>query len=96
MDRDEILHKRLRIYGQVQGVWFRGSTQEMANKLGVSGWVTNKSDGSVEAELHGPVNKVEALVEWCRTGPPSAKVEQVEITSCPPIDNMKPGFHVIR
>jgi acylphosphatase len=67
------------ISGIVQGVSFRASTQAEARKLGVKGWVMNLADGRVEALLQGPKDKVEELLRWCRKGPPSAKVDKVEV-----------------
>ncbi len=68
---------RLIIKGRVQGVWFRDSTRRQANRLGVSGWVRNLPDGSVEVLAEGPADKVEKLVEWCHEGPPAARVDKV-------------------
>jgi acylphosphatase len=63
----------------VQGVFFRHSTREKANTLGVSGWVRNCPDGTVELEACGNEAAVEELIAWCRIGPPSASVSDVEI-----------------
>lgn len=71
--------RRLRIYGRVQGVFFRNWTADKARALGVRGWVRNRRDGSVEVLAHGEDEAVEALVAACRTGPPAAKVERVEV-----------------
>lgn len=70
----------LRIHGRVQGVWFRASTQNEARACGVSGWVKNAPDGSVEAHVQGDEAAVEQLVQWCHQGPPGARVDRVEIT----------------
>ena len=77
------LRVQLRIKGRVQGVFFRQSTKEQADQLGVSGWVRNLDDGDVEALIEGPAENVEALVRWCHTGPPSARVEWVDRTEAP-------------
>ena len=69
---------RLIIRGRVQGVWFRGSTRREAFSLGLAGWVRNLPDGSVEAVVEGPEDRVRRLVSWCKTGPPAAKVSWVE------------------
>lgn len=69
---------QLRISGRVQGVFFRQSTKEQADRLGVFGWVRNLPDGDVEALLEGAPEQVEALVRWCHTGPPAARVDAVE------------------
>jgi acylphosphatase len=63
----------------VQGVWFRSSTRDEADRLGVSGWVSNLPDGSVEAVFEGEKKKVEEIVGWCHRGPSGAKVSKVEI-----------------
>jgi len=68
---------RLIIEGRVQGVWFRESTRKEAVSLGVYGWVKNRPDGTVEALIEGPEDKVKKLVEWCRQGPPYARVTRV-------------------
>jgi acylphosphatase len=62
----------------VQGVWFRGATQEQARALGVNGWVRNRGDGSVEALLEGPPAAVARLRKWCQKGPSSARVIDVD------------------
>ena len=65
---------RVVIEGRVQGVWFRDSTRKEALSLGVSGWVKNRRDGGVEALLEGPRQQVHTLIDWCRHGPPAARV----------------------
>lgn len=69
---------RLRVRGRVQGVWYRGATREKALSLGVSGWVRNLPDGSVEVLAQGPARAVEALVAWCRRGPTRARVDALD------------------
>jgi acylphosphatase len=71
--------QRLRIEGRVQGVWFRESMRREAERLGVTGWVRNLPDGSVEAIMQGTVEAVDALIEWSSSGPPMARVERVEL-----------------
>ena len=65
--------------GRVQGVSFRYYTEQQARRLGVSGWVRNEPDGSVGGHFEGAAEAVDALVAWCRTGPPSAQVEDVRV-----------------
>lgn len=65
--------------GLVQGVWFRQSTANEANRLGVGGSIRNRADGSVEATAEGAREAVEALLRWCHRGPPAARVEAVEV-----------------
>ena len=67
------------VRGRVQGVWFRGSMQDEAETLGVAGWVRNRPDGTVEAEVEGAREVVDALIEWARHGPPGARVTDVEV-----------------
>ena len=69
---------KLVIHGRVQGVWFRESTRKQAVELGVSGWVKNRVDGTVEALIEGPEDSVKKLIDWCHKGPPYAKVDQVD------------------
>ena len=66
------------VHGQVQGVFFRDSTRREAQSRGVSGWVTNRPDGAVEAVFEGEPDAVAALVEFARRGPRGAEVDRVE------------------
>jgi acylphosphatase len=68
------------VHGQVQGVFFRDSTRERAQALGVAGWVRNCSDGSVEAVFEGDPEAVEQMLEFCRGGPPDAEVRNVDVS----------------
>jgi len=70
---------RLVIHGRVQGVFFRDSMRREAQKLSVSGWVRNSSDGTVEAVVHGEPAAVDAIVRWAQHGPQHAQVVGVEI-----------------
>jgi acylphosphatase len=70
---------RLRIYGRVQGVFFRNWTMDQARSLGVRGWVRNRRDGSVELVAYGEDEAVEALTADCRKGPPEARVDRIEV-----------------
>ncbi|MGE4331420.1 acylphosphatase [Diaphorobacter sp.] len=74
----------LRIHGLVQGVYYRKSMTEAAQRLGVQGWVRNRSDGSVEALVAGPAHAVQALIEWAHEGPPAARVDRVQVQDAPP------------
>ncbi len=67
------------VSGRVQGVYFRGHTQEQAHKHGVRGWVRNLPDGRVEAVFEGDRNSVQGMIEWCHQGPPSARVDDVHV-----------------
>lgn len=69
----------LRIEGRVQGVYFRGWAAENAKAHGLTGWVRNRRDGSVEALFHGDSANVARMIELCRAGPRDARVESIEI-----------------
>jgi acylphosphatase len=71
--------RRLHITGTVQGVGFRAALCAAAEARGLSGWVRNRSDGSVEAEVSGPAEAVESLVAWARRGPPAARVATLRV-----------------
>ncbi len=71
------------VTGQVQGVWFRGSTKRRARELGVSGWVRNLPDGRVEVVFEGEEAAVGAALDYVRRGPPGAAVGDVEIADEP-------------
>ena len=66
------------IEGRVQGVWFRESTRRQALRMGVTGWVRNRPDGTVEVAAEGEESRVRALVDWCGEGPPAARVTRVQ------------------
>ena len=74
----EEVSRRLAITGLVQGVWYRESMRREAEKLGVTGWVRNRPDGSVEAVVQGSPEAVDAITRWARRGPDHARVERVE------------------
>ncbi|BCD68295.1 acylphosphatase [Nitratiruptor sp. YY09-18] len=85
---------RCRVYGRVQGVWFRKFTQNIANELGVSGWVRNMPDGSVEIEASMPKNVWPKFYEAIKQGPPLARVDRIEVED---IDkSYSGGFEVVR
>ncbi len=81
--------KLLRIHGRVQGVGFRESLRWEAERLGVTGWVRNRRDGTVEAAIDGAPDALRALLEWCRAGPPGARVTSLEVAE---IDGAFSGF----
>ena len=83
----------VRIYGRVQGVFFRANTKEMAEKLGVAGWVRNMPDGSVEAVFEGDDEAVEQIIEWCHQGPEMARVDEVYVEYEKP--EGEKGFRII-
>jgi len=67
------------IHGRVQNVFFRAHTQEKAWDLGVFGWVANEADGTVTLVVEGPANKVNALIDWCHSGPTGSTVDRVDV-----------------
>ena len=73
------MHASLKIKGRVQGVFYRVSTRKKARELGLRGWVRNEVDGGVGVLACGPKDKIELLIEWCRQGPPSARVDDIQI-----------------
>jgi len=70
---------RVVVHGRVQGVYFRESTLRAAQAVGVAGWVRNLPDGTVEAVFEGPADAVSQIVAVCRTGPPDARVDRLEV-----------------
>jgi acylphosphatase len=75
--------RKVRVTGRVQGVFFRSWTESQARELGVNGWVRNAADGSVEAHLEGDEAAIKALVDRLWQGPPSAAVDDVEVSETP-------------
>jgi len=71
--------KHIVITGKVQGVFYRSSTRDKAQELGVFGFVENKEDGSVYLEAEGDETKLLALMEWCHSGPENAVVEKIKV-----------------
>jgi len=77
-DEPGIRRVAAQVFGRVQGVYYRASTQARARELGLRGWVRNRSDGSVELCAEGPAVALEQLVAWLEQGPPAARVDRVE------------------
>jgi len=75
---------RARVVGLVQGVSFRANAAANATSLGLSGSVRNEPDGSVTLEIEGTETKVDALLDWCRQGPPGARVDDVVVLKMTP------------
>lgn len=83
----------IRITGKVQGVWFRGWTVKTARALGLSGWVRNRRDGSVEVLVLGPPAAIDAMTVACGHGPPAARVEDLAVEEAHPSgEDLAGGF----
>lgn len=78
MDRNDRERAHVYVSGRVQGVFFRDSTRQEAERLGLDGWVANRSDGRVEAVFEGTSEEVRRMVRWCEEGPSHADVDDVE------------------
>jgi acylphosphatase len=87
MNNIQIVHKRIKIIGRVQGVGFRFACRKMAISLGIKGFVKNLYDGSVYIEAEGTELQISHFIEWCNVGPPYAEIEEVTIN-----DNKLKGF----
>lgn len=72
-------HIAIRVYGLVQGVFFRAEAKRKADELGIVGFARNDPDGTVYIEAQGEEAALRMFVEWCRQGPPRAKVERVDV-----------------
>jgi len=81
------------ISGRVQGVWFRASTKQKAEQLGITGWVRNTAEGNVEAIFEGEEDLVKKMIDWCHRGPPSAQVRHVNVKNQPSTNGFE-GFSV--
>lgn len=75
-----MIRRRIVVAGRVQGVWFRDSTRRRAERSGVAGWARNRADGTVEIVAEGEPLAVEALVDYCRHGPPDARVDEIRVS----------------
>ncbi|QWC86767.1 acylphosphatase [Nocardioidaceae bacterium] len=79
-----LVAREVRVHGTVQGVFFRATCVEEAQRAGVRGWVRNEPDGTVSAHFEGAPDAVEQMVRWCREGSPQAEVTGVEATQATP------------
>ena len=94
MHSDDHERAHVRVSGQVQGVFFRDSTRQKAEELGLLGWVKNLPDGRVEAVFEGPSDSVREMVRWCGEGPQQASVENVDTDFEGPGEDLQ-GFEVL-
>ncbi len=92
-NQSNMVCRHYHVFGRVQGVWYRGSTRDRARQLGLSGWVRNREDGSVEAVACGAPESIEAFKSWLQEGPSAARVDRVEESDATdiPFDD---DFHV--
>jgi acylphosphatase len=81
-----VIARRLMIHGRVQGVYYRATAQQQAQRLELDGWVRNRHDGTVEALVCGSEEGVDAFIGWARKGPPAARVDSIDITPADPPD----------
>lgn len=87
------VRRRIIATGRVQGVYFRDSTRREAERVGASGWIANRADGTVEAVFEGDPGAVTAMVEFCRRGPGHAEVTSLEVLVEEPLGE-PPGFRI--
>ncbi len=85
-------HLNIKIYGQVQGIFFRAGAKEQADKLGIVGFAQNQLDGSVYIEAEGKKKNLDEFLKWCHKGPSIAQVEKVGVKKTP-LKNFK-GFYI--
>jgi acylphosphatase len=87
-----MIRRRAIVHGMVQGVGFRYSAQREADRLGVSGWVRNRADGTVEAEVEGDERDVAAMLDWLASGPSGADVRDLDVEERSPAGER--GFRI--
>lgn len=88
-----LVRRRIVVRGRVQGVFFRDSAQREAEQRALTGWVRNRDDGAVEAEVQGEPAAVDGFVGWARRGPSSADVDSADVDEEPVIEG-ESGFEV--
>jgi len=84
---------KVRVHGWVHGVFYRDTTRAEAERLGLRGWVRNLSDGTVLLLLQGDAEAIEAMLEWCRVGPPGADVSWLDVENTERDDTLS-GFQI--
>ena len=87
-----MIRRRVIVHGEVQGVGFRYTARLAAQRIGVSGWVTNRRDGSVGAEIEGDEASVRAMLDWLAQGPPGAVVRSTDVSEVEPTGER--GFRI--
>jgi acylphosphatase len=92
-DSSTIVSAQVIVTGTVQGVFFRVNTKKAASECSVNGWVRNIKGGSVEAVFEGSKENVKRAIEWCKTGPYGAKVDEVKVSWLEKIEGFK-SFHI--
>lgn len=80
---------KVKIYGLVQGVFFRANTKRRANKANINGYIKNMRDGAVEAVFEGEDKAVDRLIDWCKKGPEEARVDKVEVNEEPYVEEFE-------
>ena len=90
-----VVSKRCVVQGRVQGVFFRASTQQIAQELGLSGWAKNCVDGSVEVVAVGSAEDVSSLQDWLKKGPPNARVISLECEDISSLPEEPDGFLIL-
>ena len=85
---------RLTIKGKVQGVFYRATAKDVADLIGVKGWVRNLPDNNVEITVTAPEETLQKFINWCKQGPPKAKVEEVIVEELD-LEEFN-GFRIIR
>jgi acylphosphatase len=84
-----VIRVHVRVHGRVQGVYYRATAQEEAQRLGLVGWVRNRADGTVEAMAEGEEAPVESFLAWCRRGPEAARVDELDVERLAPLGTEK-------
>ena len=87
------VRRRVVVHGRVQGVFFRDGSQREAQRRGLTGWVRNRDDGTVEAAVQGDADAVDAFVRWAQEGPSAAEVSSVEVSDESVLED-ESGFEV--
>ena len=84
---------RLHVFGHVQGVWFRSTAKENADRLNLAGWAQNEPDGSVIILIQGPHDLVDEFLKWCKEGSIRAEVKKIDIKE-EPVAELFTGFKI--